>query len=162
VQGQDIPNIVEVVNTLPRVNNVSVSNDFPLKPSSAKCDPGDDTPLDVEMYSGYYDMRNISSASPIPYQSLCPALSSTSLADYKYYLFQASSTNATLYGLTRSGTPSNSGPISLTLVNQTSVYQFTSSFPDCGVHPCLPVGVYTLAVQDFWGQVVILYFSVAA
>jgi hypothetical protein len=160
-QGQDLPNIIEVVNTLPRINNVSVSNDFAVKPYAPKCDPGDNTPIDVEMYSGYYETGNISSASPLPYQRLCPAPSSTSLADYKYYLFQPSSTNATLYGLTLSGTPSNSGPMSLDLVNQTSVYQFMSSFPE-GVHPVLPVGIYTLVVQDFWGQMVILHFAVVS
>jgi hypothetical protein len=161
VQGQDIPNVVEVVNTLPRVNNVSVSHDFPVGLYSPKCDPGDDTPLDVEMYSGYYDMGNISTASPLPYERLCPAPASASLGDYKYYLFQPSSTNATLYGLTLSGAPSNSGPMSLNLVNQTSLYQFMSSFPE-GVHPVIPVGVYTLVVQDFWGQIVILHFSVVS
>ncbi len=160
-QGQDLPNVIEVVNTQPRENNVSVGTDFPVKPFSGKCIPGDYTPIDVEMYSGYYDRGNISSASPLPYIRTCPAVFSDSLTHYGYYLFQPSSANATLYGLNYAGAPANSGPMSLRLVNDTSLYQFMSSFPQ-GVHPVLPVGVYTMAVQDFWGEIVILHFSVAS
>src|SRR5437588_185049 len=148
-QGQDLANFVEVVNTLPRVNNISVGNDFPVKPFSPKCDPGDSTPIDVEMYSGHYDKANVSSASPLPYTRLCPTAFSSSLTHYGYYLFEPSSANATLYGQTSSGAPANSGPMSLRLVNETSVYQYMSSLP-YAVHPVLPIGVYTIAVQDFW------------
>ncbi len=155
-QGQDLPNTVKVLNTLPRVNNVSAGSGFPVKPFSPPCNRN---PIDVEMYSGYYDSSNISGASPLPYIRTCPAVSSTSLVTAEYYLFQPSSTNATLYGLTLSGKPSSSGSISFDLVNQTSVYQFMSSFP-IGVHPVFPAGVYTLMVQDSWGQMVILHFSV--
>ncbi len=157
-QGQDLPNIIEVLNTLPRVNNVSVGSDLLVKPFSPKCDPGDSTPIDVEMYSGYHDAANISSASPLPYQRLCPAIFSSSLVSEEYYLFEPGSANSTLYGLTEAGKPVNSGPMSLRLVNDTSLYQFTSSFP----RNVFPVGVYTLMVQDFWGQMVILHFSIVS
>jgi len=157
-QGQDIPNLVEVVNTLPRENNVTVENNFAVRPYFGKCDPGDSTPIDVEMYSGYYDKSNITGASPLPYLRSCPAMFPNSLVTEEYYLFQPNSTNSTLYALTETGTPANSGPMSLRFVNGTSVYQFTSSFQG----NVLPIGVYTLMVQDFWGQMVILHFSVVS
>lgn len=158
-QGQDLPNVVEVVNTLPRVNNVSVVSDYPVKPYQPNCDAN---PIDVEMYSGYYDLANISSASPLSYTRLCPFPFGNPLTQYQYYLFAPGSANATLYGLTENGTPANSGEFSLLEVNQTSVYQYMQSFLPDGAHPVLPVGVYTVAVQDFWDQIVISHFSVVS
>jgi hypothetical protein len=155
-QGQDLANVIEIVNTLPRENNVSVGNDFPVGLYAPKCDPGDFTPLDEEMYSGYYDLANISSASPLHYFRTCPAGSPNSLLNYEYYLFEPSGAYATLYGTTMAGAPVNSGNMLLRFVNQTSVYQYLLSFNQ----NVLPVGVYTLAVQDFWGQIVIVHFSV--
>ena len=155
-QGQDIQDVVEVLNTMSRVSNISVGNDFPIKPLNAKCLPGDYTPIVVQMYLGYYDRTNISSAPPLTYFLSCPAVASNSLTTEYYYLFEPNSANATLYGRTYSGNLGNSGPMSLREVNQVSIHQFSFSFPN----GAFPNGVYTLIVEDWWGQMVTLHFSI--
>lgn len=157
-QGQDIQTIVQVLNTLPRVNKVTVGNHFPIRPLNPKCLPGDYTPIVVQMYSGIYNRGNISRAQPLPYFLTCPSVSSNSLIAEYYYIIQPNSANATLYGHTYSGYAGNTGPMSLRIVNQISIHQFSSSFPNSNV----PDGVYTLVVEDWWGQMVILQFSIAA
>ena len=154
--GQDLQTVVEVLNTLPRVNNVSVANDFPVRPLQAKCLPGDYTPIVIQMYSGRYDSGNITDASPLPYILSCPAVSSGSMVAEYYYLFQPDSANATLYGRDYVGNLSNTGQMSLRLVDQISIHQFSSGFPN----GAFPAGTYTLMVEDWWGQMVILHFQV--
>jgi len=155
-QGQDIQDVVQVLNTLPRVNNVTVGDDFPVKPLNPKCLPGDYTPIVAQMYSGSYGSANISNATPLSYVLTCPAVGNNSLTSEYYYLFEPNSANATLYGRTYAGNPGNSGPMSLLLVNQISIHQFSISFPN----GTFPDGVYTLMVEDWWGQMVILHFSI--
>jgi hypothetical protein len=157
-QGQDLQTVVEVLNRFPMVNNVSVADDFPVMPLHSKCLPGDYTPFVVQMYQGMYDTGNISSASPLPYFLSCPARTSSSIVVEYYYLFQPSSANATLYGTTEAGNFSNTGPMSLQLVNQISIHQFSSSFPNGN----FPEGVYTLMVEDWWGQIVILQIMIVS
>jgi len=155
-QGQDLQTVVQVLNTLPRVNNVSVADDFPVRPLHAKCLPGDYTPVVIQMYSGRYDRGSISGASPLPYILTCPAVFPSSIVTEYYYLFQPNSPNATLYGRDYVGNVSNTGQMSLRLIDQISIHQFSSSFPNGN----FPTGTYTLMVEDWWGQMVILYFQV--
>ena len=155
-QGQDLQSVVQVLNTYSRVNNVSVADDFPVKPLQAKCNPGDYTPVVIQMYEGNYDKSNISSATPLQYVLTCPAVFPNSIVDEYYYLFQPNSADATLYGRTEAGSPANTGPMSLYLVNQISIHQFSTSFPN-GIPP---TGVYTLMLEDNWGQMVVLNFTI--
>lgn len=155
-QGQDLQAVVQVLNTFSKVNNVSVANDFPVRPLQAKCLPGDYTPIVIQMYQGKYDSGNISGASPLPYILSCPPVFSGSIVAEYYYLFQPDSPNATLYGRDQAGNLSNSGQMSLRLVDQISIHQFSSSFQNGD----FPAGTYTLMVEDWWGQMVILYFQV--
>jgi hypothetical protein len=154
-QGQDLQTVVEVLNTLPRVNNVSVANDFPVGPTG-KWLPGDYIPTIIQMYSGDYVRGNISAATPLPYILLCPAVFPSSIVVEYYYLFQPDSSNATLYGRDSAGNLSNTGQMSLREVNQISIHQFSSGFPN----GTFPAGTYTLMVEDWWGQMVILHFHV--
>jgi len=155
-QGQDLQTVVQVLNILPRVNNVSVGTDFLVKPLQSKCLPGDYTPIVIQLYSGRYSSDNISEASPLPYILTCPSVSASSMVAEYYYLFQPDSPNATLYGRDYAGNLSNTGQMSLRLVDQVSIYQFSSSFSNGN----FPAGTYTLMVEDWWGQMVILYFQV--
>jgi hypothetical protein len=155
-QGQDLQTVVEVLNTLPRVSNVSVANDFPVRPLQPKCLPGDYTPIVIQMYEGNYARSNISSASPLPYILSCPAVFPGSIVAEYYYLFQPDSANATLYGRNHAGNLSSTGQMSLRIVDQISIHQFSSGFPN----GTFPAGTYTLMVEDWWGQVVILHFQV--
>lgn len=157
-QGQDIQDVVQVLNTLPRVNNISVGSDFLVKPLDAKCLPGDYTPIVAQMYSGSYDRASISSASPLTYILSCPSVGNNSLTKEYYYLFEPNSANATLYGRTYAGDLGNSGAMSLRLVNQISIHEFSFSFPK----GTFPNGLYTLMVEDWWGQIVILQFSIVS
>ena len=155
-QGQDLQTVVQVLNTLQHVDSVSVGNDFPISPVQSKCLPGDYTPFVVQMYYGDYGRNNISSAVPMSYSLSCPAASNDSLTAEYYYLFQPNSYNATLYGRTQAGSPGNTGPMRLHFVNQISIRQF---FLPSGTYP---KGVYTLMVEDWWGQMVILPFSIVS
>jgi hypothetical protein len=157
-QDQDLQSVVQVLNTLPKVNNVSVGGDFPVKPLQSKCLPGDYTPFVIQMYPGHYDRSNITNAAPLQYYLTCPAVFSGSITTESYYLFQPNSANATLYGLNPAHDPVNSGPMSLRFVNGVSVYEFSSSYPD----NTFPGGVYTLMLEDWWGQMVTLQFWVAS
>lgn len=157
-QGQDIHDVVQVLNTFPHVNNISVGNHFPVGPHELKCLPGDYTPIVVQMYLGNYVRANISSATPLAYTLSCPPVADNSLTSEYYYLFEPNSPNATLYGRTYSGNFANTGTISLRETNQISIYQFSSSFQNAG----FPLGVYTLMVEDWWGQMVILHFTIVA
>ena len=154
--GQDLQTVVQVLNTLPGVNNVSVANDFPVRPLQAKCLPGDYTPIVIQMYSGKYDRGNISEASPLPYILACPRVFPSSIVAEYHYLFRPSSANATLYGRNQAGNLSNTGQMSLRLVDQISIHQYSSSFPN----GTFPAGTYTLMVEDWGGQMVILYIQV--
>ncbi len=154
-QGQDLQTVVEVLNIFPRINNVSVADDFPVRPLQSKCLPGDYTPIVVQVYQGIYDKGNISSAPPLSYYRSCPEISPNSIVSEYYYLFQPNSANATLYGRTEAGNFSNTGPMSLQLVNQVSIHQFSSPLPN----GAFPAGIYTLMVEDWWGQIVILHFT---
>ena len=155
-EGQDLQTVVQVLNTLPRVNNVSVGSDFPVEPLQPKCLPGDYTPIVVQMYQGTYGKDNISEATPLPYVLTCPATFAGSIVDEYYYLFQPNSANATLYGRDYAGNLTNTGEMSLRLVDQISIHQFSFSFPN----GTFPAGRYTLMVEDWWGQIVFLYFQV--
>ncbi len=92
---------------------------------------------------------------------LYPRTSPTSPSDEvdtkTYYIFDPSSSNATLYGVEYSGEPLDRGPVSFLMTDGASLSRFASSLPG---HQ-LPPGEYTLLVEDFWGQIVKLSFTIS-
>jgi hypothetical protein len=164
-----------IFNTLPTVNNLTASSDWPVQYLlSGPCDYGNKTlfPAGIAAFSGYYGVNNISSASPIgiwatiecPIQSVLWGInaddqliniSSYSLLpknDSGYFAYYASS--QTVPGV--SSMQLSTGGITISANNVTFPSHFYNSLLSS-----LP-GTYTLVAGDEWGQMVLAHFQVVA
>ncbi len=162
--GQGIKATVEEVNTLRQTNNVSASDNWPLKSATeirgTTLNDGDcgpiNFPMGLEIVSGYYTKDNASTAHPLELYGFgltsCPAV----LSEIDQYSFQASSENASIigscdpnpcfaYGMTASVSARGSW---------TSFLVFGPSFANFGP------GVYTVIAGDEWGALAFTYFDV--
>ncbi len=161
-------NITEV-NILSTANNVSFSNAWAIEGLEQMCvfEPA----TGFAVFSGYFALNNLSSAKPLdlwPIVPECPAsfifngttivgilqnvtsysfLPRSDVANYSaYYIPESSNNSALLFG-----------KFSMSMSTIRNIFTNNSSEPTLN---SVAPAVYTLAVGDEWGDLVLLHFSV--
>jgi hypothetical protein len=141
-------------NLLSRVNNVTTANDWPYpNAGTLPCGDFNQFPIQYAVLQGYYDPSNYTSASALTLYDTggfydCP----TMIAPIPYVLFAPLSDNASF--LFSSGQEGSY----LVSANYSSTGYWTGSQSTAAFHP-FPRGIYTIIVEDEWGDVVLLHFT---
>jgi hypothetical protein len=164
--------IISVYNTLPHVNNLSASHEWPIENLSAgSCNY--ELPLGIAVFNGYYTTANISSQSASSL-FLFPALPCPFEPSPASYAFQPNSYYATIVG--KPMVTSTSPYTNTTTTRETLVQQLMSDNIPLSGYCCTQIpmnggftsgsvpfaaGNYTLVAGDEWGQIVLLHFVVA-
>ncbi len=144
VPGESVQVNLTEFNTLPRVNNVSASGDWPVGVALGPCENEFDQPFGIAVYAGHVDAQNLSQGQRV---DIFPAVACPMyIRLVTGYEFQPQSNLAVV--LPGSATPSP-------LVG--SVVLSMSYSPQA--QP-LPPGVYTVVAADEWGALAFLYFQV--
>jgi hypothetical protein len=132
-------------NTLPKVNDVSASGDWPVQVSLGSCRNIYDQPFGIAVYAGHVDGQNLSQGQQLDIFPIvaCPMY----IRLVTGYEFQPQSNLAVILpGL--GATPS---PLVGSVVVRNSYSSQTQS---------LPPGTYTVVAADEWGALAFLYFQV--
>jgi hypothetical protein len=138
-----------VYNDLGRENNVSASSDWSMpRLIMDPCGPVD-SPVAVVTIPGHYDEANISSAPSPEFGVGC----STVEGGVKYYSFQPYSNMASVIGGSQGCIPS---PCMMDVGSSgTSIGYLNNGQASPFVH-----GVYTIVVEDEWGDMAVASFTV--
>ena len=160
--GQGVLVNISEFNTLPRINNVSIAKEWPIPGLTFGPCGSLYFPFIAAIFQGYYTSSNISSATQLnvfpPILYSCPAT-----PDVQYYSFKPMSANASIYVNVRNYT---SVQCCVALVGNhhpiTSSLNFASYWDKLGNEHNLIAGVYTVAGEDEWGNILILHFLVGA
>lgn len=154
--GQGISVILEEQNTLPKVNDVSASTNWPLNGLKVSpCGPLN-YPIGVAIFQGYYVAANISSAKPLqlyePGVYACPMI----LAKIDAYAFQPLSSTASVIG--------SCGPSSCfterIYSNVTANGYWNEGLLEGATFTPFNPGAYTVVAGDEWGALAVLHFFV--
>ncbi|HZW56980.1 MAG TPA: hypothetical protein VFF30_11885 [Nitrososphaerales archaeon] len=155
-----------VENTLPQVNNVSKESNWAIPAFENKTATmfqciGWGNAL---IFRGYYTAENISGAVN---SSLMPlfqpgVFDNCSYYEFSHYSFQPASANATVYG--QQGSPNDYGTRQIIASSMVAGY-YTANQSYARLNKLVsplpfPVGSYTIAVGDEWGQLAFLHFDV--
>ncbi len=172
--GQNISVTMSISNALPAVNNVSTSNDWQFQGVRVALWGGCNIeyPIEVAILRGNYTVQGVQSVANTTLQYVC-----FGEVNINRVIFQPNSDQANLTGIGPAPRVNQTlGPYSQTLSfsaggswNLTGLAQQQAiSIPIMGSSsdpvqftPFVP-GVYTVAVEDEWGQVLILHFSVGS
>jgi hypothetical protein len=161
--GQTVNFSASEFNTLPAMDNVNASNDWPLRGLSLGLCGTVNEPFGMAVFRGYYDKSNISSASqlmlyPPNAMTSCPAIFSV-ISRYSFY---PDSSKAQIWG-SCSPEPCQGDDLSGPPISASNkINGFWGGIPYFQwISPwTLPSGVYTVAAGDEWGQLVLLHFVV--
>jgi hypothetical protein len=177
--GQDLQVNVSLFNTLPKVNSVPTSNDWPflgipvaLWPPCFYASPSSTVAeAVVVVLPGYYTLANISSAANVQFGIRC-----MEGVDVDHVVFQPSSSQANVTGIYDVVSQNDTlGPYNLManfttrgywdlLNNSRQVNPPVLGDQEPPLSPTATVfvpGVYTVAVADEWGEAVILHLMVS-
>jgi len=155
--GETINITVGEYNTLTTANNVSVARGW-ADPNlaSGPCVGAIYPPIGIAVFKGNYDTQDINSAQPLqiiqPGTVLCPAL----YYDTTYYTFHPSSNLVT--------EPVQNVHMNFSYPIHGYWSETTAQMMKSGGNPSLvtfPLGSYTVAAGDKWGDLTILHFTVA-
>jgi hypothetical protein len=148
---------LDVYNTLDKVNNVTVENNWPIPQIDLKdiCPGG----IGYVVYKGNYVLSNFTRGAPLaltdPYSGLLCASPPSS------YLFRPHSSVADVY---LKGNLSSALKYNITMsVSANLAGYWASDFSGPSQRPVFnvfPQGTYTIVALDGWGQVVLLRFDV--
>ena len=173
VPGNDAINVAtSIFNTLPTANNLTASNNWKIQYLlSGPCDFGNWTldPEGIAIFRGYYEMNNISSATPIPVwariECVVPTVGNNTnvytlknITSYSFLPKNDSGYLAADYYLSSEiiakgvfSTQMSAGDITIWASNNSGFFNsLESSSP----------ATYTLVAGDEWGQIVLLHFQV--
>jgi YVTN family beta-propeller protein len=156
--GQPINISLNLQNTFPRTNNVSAEWNwaFPslrnFSYSILPC-PRWDT---FRIFNGYYSQSNVSSATPLYLWPTSEGYPPCPFWNFSNYLFQPSSNMMNV-----SNTFPSNYHVSFSTAESHSLSGYylpgSNKFPPATP---FPVGVYTIAAGDEWGQLMMLHFNV--
>jgi len=163
---------ITVINTLSAVDNVSFSNAWAIAGLEQPCDFERATGFAV--FSGYFALNNLSSAAPLnlwPHVPACPSLIQNGtlesfvgiLRNVTSYSFlpRSDMANCSAYYFLEPSNNSITAPLfgefSMSMSNFGIIFTNNSSEPTLN---SVATAVYTLAVGDEWGDLVLLHFSV--
>jgi hypothetical protein len=145
LSGESLQVAVSEFNTLSTFNNVSASEQWPIRVALGSCPNVYDQPFGIAVYSGRVDEQNLSQGVQLKiFPSLaCPMF----IRAVTGYAFQPQSDLAVVL-------PNVSAAPSPLTAN------VTLSMIYSGLPQPLPEGTYTLAAADEWGALTFLYFTV--
>jgi hypothetical protein len=153
--GQAVNISISEFNPQPQPNNVTASDDWPIEGLSLGPCGTINLPIGLELFSGYYDASNVSSARALQLDSPgiynCPMMMSVDS-----YSFHPSSSAADVYG---SCTPGFCFTMDVSSASSVSGYWGSGSSQAGNFHRLSP-GTYTVAAGDEWGALTILHFVV--
>jgi hypothetical protein len=137
------------VNTLGRADNLTIPGDLAV--SGSCCDGL----VQYALYQGNYGLGNLTQGTPLR-QTGGIALSAY---DYSYCIFDPLSTQATIYSAPG---PFYTNPFPENASVSASLLGFWVSNPAHpeGDYALFPAGIYTVAAEDQWGNVVVSHFTV--
>jgi len=145
LSGESLQVAVSEFNTLSSFNNVSASEQWPIRVALGSCPNVYDQPFGIAVYSGHVDKQNISQGIQLEIfpKSACPMF----IRAVTGYVFQPQSDQAVVLP--------NVGAVPSRLTANVTVSMIYSGLPQP-----LPEGNYTLAAADEWGALLFLYFTV--
>jgi hypothetical protein len=138
-----------VLNTLPRVNNVTGVNDYRGVSGNPVCNFA---PIAFEVLRGSYTASNFASGTVVNIHGVQNYMCVIGASDLKSYAFQAKSDVFT-------GTASGGAPITRAAHVSVDVSQQWSK--DLTSRGPLAPGVYTVVAADNWGQLAVVHFTVS-
>jgi len=140
--GESLQVAVSEFNTLSTFNNVSASEQWPIRVALGSCPNVYDQPFGIALYSGRVDEQNLSQSVQLRIfpNSACPMF----IRAVTGYVFQPQSDQVVVLP--------NVNAVPSPLVANVTVSMTYSGLP--------PEGTYTLAVADEWGALLFLYFTV--
>jgi len=144
--GKHLNVTTELINTLPRTNNVTIPKDWTLPALVGPCGPIG--LVSFAFYSGNYTISNIASATPLPEEG--PGVASCPAWGLHYLFFQPSSDNFTIAGQSPNAYAYARSITQFTGYYSASAFEFVN----------FPPGIYTIAVGDTWGNLVLVHFTV--
>ncbi len=155
--GQAVDIMASETNTLPTMNNVTASNQWPVKGLAVFESPCGTVnhPFGMALYRGYYG--NVSLAKPLQLYAPepvyhCPMI----LSKITQYSFYPENSTAQIWG---SCVPGPCQTFAMFASLPVKGYWNTGFLSD---HTALIPGVYTVAAGNEWGQLELLYFVVRA
>jgi hypothetical protein len=171
--GQDLQVNLSLFNTLPRVNSVPASSDWPFQGVPVAFWPPCyiSVPVEAVVLKGNYTLQGLQSALTAILSGQC-----TLWTNVDHVVFQPTGSQANITGTSYQNR--THGPFQLSVSFTTSGYWTLPSNPGGnglvpftvvgpGQYPPEPPkatpfvpGVYTVAVCDEWGQAVVLHFTV--
>jgi len=142
LSGESLQVAVSEFNTLSTFNNVSASEQWPIRVALGSCPNVYDQPFGIALYSGRVDEQNLSQSVQLRIfpNSACPMF----IRAVTGYVFQPQSDQVVVLP--------NVNAVPSPLVANVTVSMTYSGLP--------PEGTYTLAVADEWGALLFLYFTV--
>jgi len=145
LSGESLQVAVSEFNTLSSFNNVSASEQWPIRVALGSCPNVYDQPFGIAVYSGHVNEQNISQGVQLEIfpKSACPMF----VRAVTGYVFQPQSDQAVVLP--------NVGAVPSPLAANVTVSMIYSGPPQP-----LPEGTYTLAAVDEWGALLLLYFTV--
>jgi hypothetical protein len=155
--GYPIHIVISESNTLSKMNNLRVSNKWPISGLSVGICGTDSYPFGVIVFQGSYTTENLSSATPLELYDpntqvvgCMPPVSNVTAYDFK-----SSSDIATLSG---------------DAINGSTTFEMSAEVigginwvgnPPKAVQQYFEPGIYTVVGGDEWGNMVILHFTVS-
>ncbi len=145
---------INETNLLDRVNNVTGQENWPYpNPPTLPCGNYDDIPIQYAILQGVYGQDNFTTATALTlYNTSIQASCPTMIGPWHYILFSPLGDNVT-YGSTYGGVNN------LVSMNVSESGYWTGSGSTAAFHK-FSARSYTVLVEDEWGKVVLLPFSV--
>jgi hypothetical protein len=144
--GETVQVTLSEFNTMPAVNNVSASKDWPVQVSLGSCSNAYDQPFGVAVYAGHVDGQNLSQGEQLRIFPIVPCPMYIRLVTG--YEFQPLSDFAVVL-------PSSSGVAPSPLVGSVN-FSMVYSPQTRQLSP----GAYTVVAADEWSATTFLYFTV--
>ncbi|MCL5068622.1 MAG: hypothetical protein M1368_09770 [Thaumarchaeota archaeon] len=149
-------NTLGVTNNLPRQNNWALG-----ELANSACPSVDSSPLSVAVFKGVYSATNISSAQNVPLLPpgitfFCPS------RDYTHFVFEPKSSVVTATGNSATNGVKFTMTTTITLRDYYNGVQLVpgSNTTSSSQFSHLPVGSYTVAGGDEWGDLVLVHLTV--
>jgi hypothetical protein len=154
--GDTINMVISETNTLSKMNNILVSDKWPVSGLSVDLCGTESFPFGVVVMQGDYTTDDISTAIPlilynpnVIVQCYIPPV-----LNVKAYDFKPSSDIATING----STPNQTATIEMS--TKISMWSYWAGSPPNAVQHNFETGVYTVVAGDEWGALVVLHFTV--
>jgi hypothetical protein len=143
--GETVHLTLSEFNTMPKVNNVSASRNWPVQVSLGSCSNTYDQPFGIAVYAGHVNSQNLSQGEQLRIFPVVPCPMYVRLVTG--YEFQPLSDLAVVLPSSGASPSPLDGNVYLSMIYSPQAQQ-------------LSPGTYTVVAADEWGAFVFLYFTV--